>query len=72
MILHQLYDDPDVVGVVLDRDDSHDVGGVLCVGVLAVLVGQHQARVCFMYLHDTTVTTSCWRALVIKMVGMKL
>ena len=45
MILHQLYDDSDVVGVVLDGDDPHDVGRVLGVGILAVLVGQHQARV---------------------------
>ena len=41
MVLHQLYDDSDVVRVVLDGNDSHNVGRVLGVGVLAVLVGQH-------------------------------
>ena len=50
MVLHQLYDDSDVVGVVLDGDDPHDVGCVLGVGILAVLVGQHQARVRLMNL----------------------
>ena len=45
MVLHELDDDPDVVAVVLDGDDPHDVGRVLRVGVRAVLVGQHQARV---------------------------
>ena len=45
VVLHQLDDDPDVVRVVLDRDDAHDVGSVLRVGVLAVLVGEDQARV---------------------------
>ena len=50
MILHQLDDDPDVVTVVLDGDDPHDVGRVLRVGVRAVLVSQHQARVRLMNL----------------------
>ena len=45
VVLHELDDDPDVVAVVLDGDDPHDVGGVLSVGVGAVLVSQHQARV---------------------------
>ena len=45
MVLHELDDNPQVVGVVLDGDDPHDVGGVLRVGVLAVLVGQQQTRV---------------------------
>ena len=39
------YNYPDVITVVLDGDDSHDVGGVLCVRVRAVLVGQHQTGV---------------------------
>ena len=42
MVLHELDDDPDVVAVVLDGDDPHDVGRVLRVGVRAVLVSQHQ------------------------------
>lgn len=41
MVLHELNDDPDVIRVVFDGDDSHDVGSILSVGVLAVLVGQH-------------------------------
>ena len=45
MILHQLDDDPDVVAVVLDGDDPHDVGGVLSVWVLAILVGQKKTSV---------------------------
>ena len=45
VVLHELDDDPQVVGVVLDGDDPHDVGRVLGVGVLAVLVGQQQTRV---------------------------
>ena len=52
VVLHQLYDDSDVVRVVLDRNDPHDVGCVLRIGVLAVLVGQHQARVCLVHLRE--------------------
>ena len=29
VVLHQLDDHPDVVAVVLDRDDPHDIGRVL-------------------------------------------
>ena len=29
VVLHQLDDDPDVVAVVLDGDDPHDIGRVL-------------------------------------------
>ena len=43
VVLHELDDDPDVVAVVLDGDDPHDVGRVLRVRVGAVFVGQHQA-----------------------------
>ena len=45
VILHQLDDHPDVVTVVLDGDDPHDVGSVLRVRVGAVFVGQHQASI---------------------------
>ena len=34
VVLHELQDDTDVVGIVLDRDDSHNVGRVLRVWVL--------------------------------------
>ena len=50
VILHQLDDHSDVVAVVLDGDDPHDVGRVLRVRVGAVFVGQHQARVCLVNL----------------------
>ena len=50
MILHQLDDHPDVVAVVLDGDDPHDVGRVLRVRVRAVFVGQHKASVRLMNL----------------------
>jgi len=45
VVLHELDDDSDVIRVILDGDDPHDVGRVLGVRVLAVLVGQHQACV---------------------------
>ena len=38
-------DYPDVITVVLDGDDPHDIRGVLSVRVWAVLVGQHQTGV---------------------------
>ena len=34
VVLHELQDDTDVVGIVLDGDDSHNVGRVLRVWVL--------------------------------------
>lgn len=52
MVLHELNDDPDVVRIVLDGDDAHDVGSVFCIWVLAVLVGQHQARIRLVYLES--------------------
>jgi hypothetical protein len=45
VVLHELEDDPDVVSIVFDGDDPHDVGGILRVRILAVLVRQQQARV---------------------------
>jgi len=54
VILQQLYYDLDVVVIVLDGDDSHDVGGVFSVWVLTVLVGQHQTRVSFFHLYRRT------------------
>ena len=52
VILHQLDDHPDVVAVVLDGDDPHDVGRVLRVRVGAVFVGQHQASICLVNLES--------------------
>ena len=51
MVLQQLDNDLDVVMVVLDRYDAHDVGRVLGVGILAVFVGQHQTRVSLFHLY---------------------
>jgi len=51
VVLQQLDDYLDVVMVVLDRYNAHDVGGVFSVRVFAVFVGQHQARVSFFHLH---------------------
>ena len=47
----------DVIAVVLDGDDSHDVGGVLRVRVRAVLVGQHQAGVSLVNLRIRLIKT---------------
>lgn len=38
MVLHQLDDDSNVIAVVLYGDDSHDIGSIFGIGVLAVLV----------------------------------
>ena len=51
MILHELNYDTDVIAVVLDGDDSHDIGGILRIRVWTVFVCKHQARICFMNLN---------------------
>lgn len=38
--------DLDTGTIVLDRDDSHDVGGVFGVRIVGVLIGKHEAGVC--------------------------
>lgn len=45
VVLQQLNDDLDIVMVVLDRDDTQDVGCILSIWVLAVLVGEYQTRI---------------------------
>ena len=60
MILHKLDDDPDVVAVVLDGDDPHDVGSILRVRVRAVLVSQHQARVSLVNLFRKIFKKTFW------------
>jgi hypothetical protein len=50
VVLHELQDDPDVVSIVFDGDDPHDVGGILRVRILAVLIRQQQARVALTHL----------------------
>ena len=45
MILKQLYDDLDVVVVVLDGDDAQDVSSIFCIRIFTVFVSKHQARV---------------------------
>lgn len=52
VILHQLDDDSNVVRVILDGNDSHDVGSVLGVRILAIFVGQDQAGVGFVDLQS--------------------
>ena len=52
VVLHQLDDHPDVITVVLDGDDSHDVGGILGVRIRAVLVSKHQTGVCLVNLNS--------------------
>lgn len=39
MVLHKLNDNSDIVGIVLYRDDPHDICCVFCIWVLAVFVG---------------------------------
>jgi len=46
VILKQLYDDLDVVMVVLDGDDAQNVSSIFRIRIFTVLVSQHQARVC--------------------------
>ena len=53
VVLKQLNDHFDVVVVVLDGDDSQDVGRVLGVRVLTVLVRQHQTRVRLFHLNES-------------------
>ena len=63
MVLHQLDDHPNVVRVVLDGDDAHDVRRIFCVRVLAVLVCQHQTGVRVVHLHAVQVDGVHHRAL---------
>ena len=58
VVLHQLDDHPDVVRVVLDGDDPHDVGSILGIRVLAVLVGQNQTSISLVNLGATKVDRS--------------
>lgn len=51
VVLHQLDDHSNVVGIVLDGNDTHYVGSILCVRILTVLVGQNQARVGIVHFH---------------------
>ena len=45
VISHELNDNSNVLVEVLDRDDPHDVGCVLRVGILAARVGHHQTGI---------------------------
>lgn len=58
MVLHELYNDPYVVRVILDRNNPHDVRSVFGVGVLAVLVRQHQTGVGFVNLKCNIINVS--------------
>lgn len=50
VVLHQLNDHTNVIAVVLDRNDAHDVGRIFRIGILTVFVREHQARVGLVYL----------------------
>jgi hypothetical protein len=45
VVSHQLDDDPNILVKVLDRDDSHDVSGVLGIRISAAGVGEDQTGV---------------------------
>lgn len=45
VILHQLNNDPDIVRIILNRNDSHDVGSILSIGILTILVCQDETGV---------------------------
>lgn len=50
MILHKLYNHSYVFAVVFDRDDSHNIGSIFSIGILAIFIGQYQAGISFVYL----------------------
>ena len=52
--MHELDDDPDVIGVVLDGDDPHNVGRIFGVRILAVLVGKDQTGISLVNLNNNT------------------
>jgi hypothetical protein len=61
VILQQLYDDPDVRMVILDRYYPHYIGSVLGIWIVTVLVGEHQTSISLFYLnakHINSVTLS--------------
>ena len=41
VVLHQLDDDSDVITVVLDGDDSHDVGSILSIRIRTIFVSKN-------------------------------
>lgn len=45
VILHQLNNDPDIVRIILNRNDSHDVGSILSIRILTILVCQDETGV---------------------------
>ena len=58
VVLHELDDDANVVAIVFDGDDAHDVGRVFGVRIGAVLVGNHQHTVAHVRLHTHLRTTT--------------
>ena len=58
MVLKQLDDDLDVSVVVLDGDDTHDVGSILSVRIFAVLVGEYKTCIGLFHLTTTSIYTS--------------
>ena len=60
VVLQQLDDDLDVIVVVLDRYDAHDVCSIFSVRIFAVFVGQHQARISFFHLQQSPLLSPLW------------
>ena len=50
VILHELYYDSNIIGIIFDRNHSHYISRIFGVGVLAVLVCQHQTCICLVDL----------------------
>ena len=53
MILQQLYNDLDIVMVVLDGDDAQNISSIFSIRIFAVLVSKDQARVGLFDLSNT-------------------
>ena len=50
VILHKLNDYSNIIRVILDGNDTHDICCILGIRVLAVLIGKDKARISFMDL----------------------
>ena len=54
MVLQELHNDLNVREEVFNGDDSHDVGRIFLVWILAILVSQYQASICIANLKQQT------------------
>ena len=62
-VVEELDDTPGRLAVVLERDDSHDVGEILLHGLRAELISQHQHGRGLLRLHPLKVLAAQHRAL---------